>query len=108
MEKRIRDLDSINPLFLRIEDISKLPEDIPVNGKRLEDGLQLEADKSTKEITISENRDKMMNEMREMLEDKMAPHEVETLMNELFTETFEQDSWLNQYQKPEKLYQHRK
>jgi len=74
MEKKIKDLDSINPLFLKIEDISKLPEDIPVKGTRLDDAsLKMEADKSTKEITITESRDKIMHEMRELLDDKMNP-----------------------------------
>lgn len=36
-----------------------------------------------------------MQEMRSILNDKMDDEEVDNLMQELFTETFEQDSWLN-------------
>ena len=32
LEKRLRDLDSINPMTMRIEDICKLPDDIPVRA----------------------------------------------------------------------------
>lgn len=30
IDKKMKDLDSLNPLHLKIEDISKLPEDIPI------------------------------------------------------------------------------
>jgi hypothetical protein len=39
-------------------------------------------------------KDTIMSEMRSLLDDKMDAKEIDALMNELFTETFEQDSWL--------------
>lgn len=45
-----------------------------------------------------------MADMRSLLDEKMDPVEIDALMTELFTETFEQDTWLNQYQKPEKMF----
>ena len=38
IDKKLKDLDSINPLTMRIEDISKLPEDIPITGVWKDDG----------------------------------------------------------------------
>jgi hypothetical protein len=32
LEKRLRDLESINSMTMRIEDIIKLPDDIPVRA----------------------------------------------------------------------------
>jgi hypothetical protein len=34
LKKTVKDVESINPLTMRIEDIFNFPEDIPVNGMK--------------------------------------------------------------------------
>lgn len=109
IDKQLQNLDSINPLTIKIEEISKLPEDLPISAERDKDNhLVIKEGKGTKEVHVAEQRDGIMAEMRELLDGHMRDDEVDELMEELFTETFEQDSWLNQYAKPERNYMFRK
>ena len=101
----MRDMDNINPLTMRIEDISKLPEDIDVvdGSRRWMSGTEgLSTEVSQKELKIIESKEKLMQDVRDLLEDKMSHKETDQLLDELFTEKFEQDTWLNQYQRPQK------
>ena len=96
-------------MSLRIEDISKLPEDIPVRAElNDEGGITRLPGKTTREFAIVETRDKIMADMKQLLEGKMEEGQVDNLMEELFTETFEHDSWLNQYSKADKIYNYKK
>jgi|APSaa5957512535_1039671.scaffolds.fasta_scaffold148225_2 hypothetical protein len=57
----MRDMDDINPLTMRIEDISKLPEDINVvEGSKGSAMGGLSTAVSQKELKIIESKEKMM------------------------------------------------
>lgn len=49
-----------------------------------------------------------MSEIQQMLQGKMKEDEISELIEEMFTDTFEQDSWMNQYAKTDRNYHFRK
>ena len=103
IDKKLRDMDSINPLTMKIEDIIKLPEDLPITVANENDDIpKIVPAVNAKELAIAEQKDKIMENIRWILGGKMEYKEVEFLIQDLFIEEFEQDTWLNQYERPEK------
>ena len=73
IERKLRDLDSLNPMTMRIEDIAKIPEDIPLTRSD-------ETDVGTKELMVAEGREKIASEIKSLLSDKMRDSEVDHLL----------------------------
>ena len=62
-----------------IEQISKLPEDIPISSTA-----------STKEFVVTQSKDKIIADIKEMLTNsKMKDNEINHLLDTLFVENFE-------------------
>lgn len=59
MKKSIKDLESVNPLTMRIEDIFNFPDDIPVNGRK------------TDEISLNGKKEEMQEQIRQILNASM-------------------------------------
>lgn len=81
IEKKIRDMDSINPLTMKIEDIIKLPEDLPVTLVNEDaETPDLMPAVNAKELAIAEQKDKIMENIRWILGGRMENKEVEYLI----------------------------
>ena len=53
-----------------------------------------------KEIQVAETKEELISSIRQQIEGKMDSKEINFLLEDLFTENLEQDSWLNSYIKP--------
>jgi hypothetical protein len=73
---------------MKIEEICKLSEDIPVIDEET-------TDFSSKELASCKERDVFVNSIKQNLESKMSNKEVDNLIEELFSENLEKDTWLN-------------
>ena len=49
------------------------------------------------EVRHKQNKENLMRGVRELVSDGMNQKEIDHLVNELFSESLEQDSWLNSY-----------
>lgn len=82
MRKGIKDVESINPLTMRIEDIFNFPDDIPVNGVRKD------------EISLDTKTEEMKAQIRDIVAGSIKKEQADHLIKDLFSQEFEQDSWL--------------
>lgn len=68
MRKTVKDVESINPLTMRIEDIFNFPEDIPVNGMKND------------EITLNIKTEEMQEQIRKIVSGSIKKEETDHLL----------------------------
>ena len=77
MKKTIENVESINPLTMRIEDIFNFPDDIPVNGMKND------------EISLDVKTEEMKRYIREVVEGSIKKEATDHLLKDLFSQNFE-------------------
>lgn len=77
MKKTIKNVESINPLTMRIEDIFNFPDDIPVNGMKND------------EISLDVKTEEMKRYIREVVEGSIKKEATDHLLKDLFSQNFE-------------------
>ena len=77
MKKTIKNVESINPLTMRIEDIFNFPDDIPVNGMKSD------------EISLDVKTEEMKRYIREVVEGSIKKEATDHLLKDLFSQNFE-------------------
>lgn len=77
MKKTIKNVESINPLTMRIEDIFNFPDDIPVNGMKND------------EISLDVKTEEMKSYIRDVVSGSIKKEETDHLLKDLFSQNFE-------------------
>ena len=57
-----------------------------------------------KEVEITERKEDLMKGVKDLMKQRMSEKETNRLVEELFSEKLEQDSWFNSYPKPIKNF----